>query len=248
MQIYFFILGAMVGSFCNVCIVRLPMLQSVVNVRSHCMVCNKRIKILHMIPVLSYAMLGGKCKYCSTKIPIQYPIVEIINGILWLIVFNKFSLSFQTMLVLPFVSALLVLSVIDEKTCEIPPQIIAFTAVISAIKTLTDLQNIISYILGFIAVSTFLLCLYYFTNGRAIGGGDIKLMAICGLFLGLKLVMFAFITACFIGSVVHLIRMKFYNAPKTLAMGPYLSIGVFIAIMWGEELINNYNLLLGIKL
>ena len=94
--------------------------------------------------------------------------------------------------------------------------------------------------IGFLCVSVFLLLLYYVTGGRAIGGGDVKLMAVCGLLLGWKLIIFAFLLGCIIGSVIHLIRMKVSGEGHVLAMGPYLSAGVAIAVLWGNEFLQWY--------
>lgn len=85
-----------------------------------------------------------------------------------------------------------------------------------------------------------LLILYYATGGRAIGGGDVKLMAVCGLLLGWKLIIFAFLLGCIIGSVIHLIRMKVSGEGHVLAMGPYLSAGVAVAVLWGNEFLQWY--------
>ena len=98
----------------------------------------------------------------------------------------------------------------------------------------------LDFLIGFLCVSVFLLILYYATGGRAIGGGDVKLMAVCGLLLGWKLIIFAFLLGCIIGSVIHLIRMKVSGEGHVLAMGPYLSAGVAIAVLWGNEFLQWY--------
>ena len=100
--------------------------------------------------------------------------------------------------------------------------------------TLTD------YIIGAVCVSCFLMILYFATKGRGIGGGDIKLMAAAGLFLGWKSIILAFVIGCILGSVIHLIRMKVSKQDHVLAFGPYLATGIFIASMWGEDILNAY--------
>ena len=137
-------------------------------------------------------------------------------------------------------SALLVLSVIDFRTYEIPLGINLFILALGAVRTALDYRSIADHLIGLFAVSVVLAVLYYATKGRAIGGGDVKLMAACGLFLGWKLVIFAFLAGCVLGAVIHVLRMKLSGQDHVLAMGPYLSAGVFIAALWGERLINWY--------
>ena len=101
--------------------------------------------------------------------------------------------------------------------------------------TVYDFRHILSHIIGAVIVSLFLYGLYYFSSGKAIGGGDIKLMAYAGLLLGAKNIIFAFILACILGSVIHTIRMKVSKRNNLLALGPYLSAGIFIAALWGSR-------------
>ena len=96
------------------------------------------------------------------------------------------------------------------------------------------------YVIGFLSVSVVLAVLYYASKGRAIGGGDVKLMAACGLLLGWKLIIMAFLLGCIFGAVIHVIRMRVSGEDHVLAMGPYLSMGVFIATLWGNQLLTWY--------
>ena len=136
--------------------------------------------------------------------------------------------------------AFLILSVIDFRTYEIPLGINLFILALGVIRLCTDLSNWTQYVVGFGAVSVFLAMLYYVTKGRAIGGGDVKLMAACGLLIGWKLIIMAFLLGCILGAVIHVIRMKISGADHVLALGPYLSAGVVIAVLWGERLLQWY--------
>ena len=109
-----------------------------------------------------------------------------------------------------------------------------------------DRSNLLSHVIGAVCVSGFLELLFLVSGGRAIGGGDVKLMGACGLILGWKLILLAFLLGCILGSVIHVIRMKVSDAEHVLAMGPYLSAGVFLAALWGNTWINWYLSLLGI--
>ena len=115
-----------------------------------------------------------------------------------------------------------------------------FIFLVGVVRLCTDFANWKSYLIGFICVSGFLLVLFYATKGRGIGGGDIKLMAAAGLFLGWKLCLLAFFFGCLYGSVIHIARMKLSGEGKVLAMGPYLSAGIITALWFGDAILTAY--------
>ena len=234
------ILGLMIGSFLNVCIIRIPVDESIVTAPSRCMNCGKRLKWYELIPLFSWIFLRGRCSGCKTPILVQYPLVEAATGIAYVLIYLRFGLSMETLFYCSMTSALLALSVIDFRTYEIPPGFNVFLLIIGIARVAADLSNWLSYVIGFFAVSVLLLIIYFISRGKGIGGGDIKLMAVCGLIIGWKLIIFAFITGCVIGSVIHLIRMAVKGEGSVLAMGPYLSTGVFVAVLWGGCLIDAY--------
>lgn len=238
--IIIFLYGIIIGSFLNVCIYRLPKKENIVTTRSHCMNCGYKLEWYDLVPLFSWLALGGRCRKCKTKISVQYPVVEALNGVLYIIVFAYYGVSVETVLYCLLASALLVLSVIDFRTYEIPFGINVFIAALGCIRVITDLSHWYEYVIGFFAVSVVLYLIYFITKGRGIGGGDIKLMAASGLLLGWKCNILAFVLGCIIGSVIHLLRMKFTKAENVLALGPYLSAGIFISALWGEQLINWY--------
>lgn len=235
-----FIFGIVIGSFLNVCIYRIPEKEDIVKTSSHCMSCGYHLKWYDMIPLLSFLALRGKCRKCGAKLSVQYPLIEAANGILYVCIVWTGGLSIDSLLYCLLASALLVLSVIDFRTYEIPFGINLFILALGLVRVATDASNILNYLTGLLAVSIVLAILYYATGGRAIGGGDVKLMAACGLLLGWKLIIFAFLLGCVLGAVIHVIRMKVSGEGRVLAMGPYLSMGVLIAALWGERMINWY--------
>ena len=235
-----FLFGIVIGSFLNVCIFRIPNHETVVTERSHCMNCGYQLSWYDMVPVFSWLCLGGKCRKCKAPISPQYPIVEAVNGILYVVVFAVNGFSLESILYCLFVSALLVLSVIDWRIYEIPIGINIFILILGILHTALDYKNWLMYVIGFFSVSLFLFLLLWISKGRAIGGGDVKLMAVAGLLLGWKLAVLAFFIGCIVGSVIHLLRMRFSGADKVLAMGPYLSVGLFIAALWGNAMIGWY--------
>ena len=199
-----------------------------------------------MVPVFSWLVLGGKCRNCKSKISVQYPIIEGVNGILYVVICAVNGLEWSSVIYCFMASALLVLSIIDWRTYEIPFGINVFLFVLGVAMTILDRGNLAEHLIGMICVSGLLGILYLLTGGRAIGGGDIKLMFACGLILGWKLILLAFFLGCIIGSVVHIIRMSVKKAGRMLAMGPYLSAGILLAALWGNAWINWYLSLLGL--
>ena len=244
--IIIFIFGITIGSFLNVCIYRIPLGESIVTAPSHCMTCGRKLKWYDMVPVFSWLVLGGKCRNCKSKISVQYPIIEGVNGILYVMICAVNGLEWSSVIYCFMASALLVLSIIDWRTYEIPFGINVFLFVLGIAMTILDRGNLVEHLIGMICVSGLLGILYLLTGGRAIGGGDIKLMFACGLILGWKLILLAFFLGCIIGSVVHIIRMSVKKAGRMLAMGPYLSAGILLAALLGNAWINWYLSLLGL--
>lgn len=237
--------GILIGSFLNVCIYRIPKHENITTTRSHCMACGNVIRWYDLVPVFSFILLRGRCRFCKAKLSVQYPIVEILNGLLYCLIFYIKGLNVQSVLTMLLASALIVIAVIDWRTFEIPFGLNVFIAVLGiiiiAVKLADrDFTGIIDNLIGAVSVSGFLLLLYLATKGRGIGGGDIKLMAAAGLFLGWKNCIVAFVIGCILGSVIHLIRMKISKADHVLAFGPYLAAGILVAGLWGEAIVAAY--------
>lgn len=240
LAVIIFLYGITIGSFLNVCIYRLPEKENIVTTRSHCMSCGCQLKWYDLIPLFSWLALGGRCRQCRARISIQYPVIEASNGVLYLIVFACRGISIETLLYCLMASALLALSVIDFRTFEIPVGFNIWIAALGLVRVLTDLSHWTEYAIGFFAVSAVLCVIYLATQGRGIGGGDIKLMAASGLLLGWKCNILAFLVGCVLGSVIHLVRMRLVKADHTLAMGPYLSLGIYISALWGPQILDWY--------
>lgn len=238
--ILFFLFGATIGSFLNVLIYRIPKKEDFVKTRSHCMKCGYQLEWYDLVPIFSWLFLGGKCRKCKTKLSAQYPLIEALNGVVYVLNFVLFGLSITTLLYCGLFSALIALSVIDFRTYEIPVGFNVFILVLGAIRVITDYHNWPEYVIGLVSVSVPLLLIFYATKGKGIGGGDVKLMGAVGLLIGWKLVVLAFFLGCLLGSVIHVARMKISGESHVLAMGPYLSAGIMIACIWGEKLISLY--------
>lgn len=232
--------GIVIGSFTNVLIWRIPRKEEFVKTPSHCVACGHRLAWFDLIPLFSYLTLGGKCRYCRAPISMQYPLVEAAGGVMYAICFLTFGPTIQAILLSLASSALLALSIIDWRTYEIPVGFNLFIAALGAIRLLTDLRQFDLYLIGLFAVSLPLAIIYYVSGGKAIGGGDVKLMAAAGLLIGWKCILLALVIGCIGGSIIHIARMKIAKAPRLLALGPYLSGGIFIAALYGNGFIDWY--------
>ena len=246
------IYGIIIGSFLNVCIFRIPEDSSIVVGRSHCMHCNNQLKWYELIPVLSYIFLLGRCRKCKSRISIQYPLIEALNGVFYVLVFYLYGWdSLKAILISSayclVISALIVLSVIDFRTNIIPVGINIFIAIVGLFIVLVqyfwfgkNTDVVLNHTIGIFAVSLFLLLIFYASHGRGIGGGDIKLMAAAGLVLGWELIILAFFIGCVLAAIIHPIRMKISHLNRVLAFGPYLSVGIVVALLFGKQMLDWY--------
>lgn len=241
-----FIFGIVIGSFLNVCIYRIPLHESIITAPSHCMTCGSPLQWYDMVPVFSWLWLGGKCRNCKAKISAQYPLIEALNGALYVLICAVNGLNLMSGVYCLMASALLVLSLIDWRTYEIPFSINVFLAALGVVATVLEPEQLISHLLGAVCVSGVLGVIYLVSGGRAIGGGDIKLMAACGLLLGWQRIVLAFFLGCILGSVIHLVRIRISHVGHVLAMGPYLAAGIFLSALWGSNWISWYLGLLGL--
>lgn len=235
-----FLFGITVGSFLNVCIYRLPKGEDIVHTDSHCMSCGYRLRWFDLIPVLSWLCLRGRCRKCGERISVQYPLVELANGLLWTGLVAACGFTVTGLCYCAAVSALLVLSVIDWRTYEIPPGCNAVILAAGLVNAAVYRERWPQYLAGFLCVSGFLLLLLLVSRGRAMGGGDVKLMAAAGLLLGWKNIILAFAVGCIAGSVIHPVLMKLKGRDRVLAFGPYLSFGIWFSMMWGPYLVDWY--------
>ena len=176
-----FLFGIVIGSFMNVCIYRLPLKENIATIGSHCMGCGHRLRWYDLVPLFSWLQLRGKCRYCKAEISVQYPLIEAMNGIGYVLIVIINGINIDSVLLCLFFSALTVLSVIDWRTYEIPIGVNITILVLGVLRCAIDYHNIVSHIIGLVCVSVFLLLLNLITGGRAMGGGDVKLMAAAGL-------------------------------------------------------------------
>jgi leader peptidase (prepilin peptidase)/N-methyltransferase len=241
------IIGAMVGSFLNVCICRLPKGESIVTPRSHCPQCQTLIRFYDNIPLFSYLFLRGKCRSCGAPISIQYPIVEGVTALGSLVLFLKFGVSWEYLLYFSFLSALIVITVIDLYH-QIIPDVISLPGIgvgllaSLLLPRLSFLNSLTGVLLG--GGSLFLVATVYqwLFKREGMGGGDVKLLGMVGAFLGWKAVILTILFSSFIGSVTGIlfIAIKGKDLKYAIPFGPFLSLGAVLSLFFGEEIIRWY--------
>lgn len=240
-----FAFGAVIGSFLNVCIYRMPEKQSIAPA-SHCMACGYQLRWYDNIPLLSYMILRGRCRNCHTHLSLQYPLVEGLNAVLYLVVFLANGWNLMSVVYCILTSALIVLTVIDWRTYRIPDSINLVILVLGIFATLLDYPHRWDHLIGCVSVGTLFWLIYFLSAGRAIGGGDAKLMNAAGLLLGWKRIIVAYILGCILAAVIHLVRMKISKQGHRLSFGPYLATGIWISIFVGEQIFDWYLRISGI--
>jgi leader peptidase (prepilin peptidase) / N-methyltransferase len=247
MSIFVFLFGAVVGSFLNVCIYRIPRTESIVFPASHCPDCGTKIRAFDNIPVISYLLLRGRCRSCATRISWQYPVVELLSALLTFFLFLKFHLS-PTFFVLDiFCMALVVITFIDLEHQIIPdsislPGIVVGFASSFVLPWLSWQNSLIGIVAG--GGSLLLVAFGYqlLTKKEGMGGGDIKLLAMMGAFLGWRSIPFIIFTSSLFGSVIGLTLMAARKKDSQLPIpfGPFLAFGAVLFIFYGRQLIQWY--------
>ncbi len=252
-----FVCGAVVGSFLNVCIYRIPRGLSLVLPSSRCPSCNNPISPRDNIPILSYIFLKGRCRVCRARISLKYPFVESLNAILYVLVLWRFGPGFSWFLLVyfVFVSSLIVITFIDLEYRIIPNGITLPGIPLALIFGSTVIPDPFSRVdvLGFKMSFTGLVLGggLFFLMGllgeavfkkEAMGGGDIKMMAMVGGLLGWKGVILTTFLASLFGSLigVSLIMVKGKQWGSKIPFGPYLAFGAVVSLFLGQELLNWY--------
>lgn len=237
-----FVYGLCIGSFINVVIYRVPKGIPIAKGRSYCPKCNKKIKNYDLIPILSYILLKGKCRNCKETISMRYPLIELFTGIIAIITFIIKGFSLEAVIIFIVAAILIAIAIIDFDTMTIPDELII--TIIPLALLIVYLQNGISInsrIIAFFEISIPMLMLNYFVQD-SFGGGDIKLISVCGIILGWENTLLAMFIAILIGGfyAIYLLVSRKSKKGSYIAFGPYICIGVYIAMIYGNEIINIY--------
>lgn len=244
MWIIYFVIGLIIGSFINVCIYRIPLHKSIITPPSSCGSCGHRLNYMDMLPVINYVMNRGKCRYCGKKYSIQYPLIELLNGLVYMAIVIKYGLSVTANLYCLIGSILITLSVIDAKHKIIPDSLNIALTVIGVLFIVYDRSIISDKLLGVLTGFILFFSIAFATN--AMGGGDIKLIAALGLIFGFKGVLFIVFFSFVIGSIVSAVLLitKLKNRKDEIPFGPFISVAALLYIFYGTEIINIYLLVI----
>lgn len=243
-KIIIFLLGLAIGSFLNVCIYRIPSKISISYPPSHCPKCEHKLNAFDLIPVLGFLINRGSCRYCKEKISIQYPVIELITAVIFLLLFDKFGLGIYFLKYAVLMSLLVIITLIDLKTQEIPDELIIFGLITGLLLNLYDIKlNMLQGILGFLLGGGTFLIIAIVTRG-AMGGGDIKLMAVLGLFLGWKMVILVALLSFLLGAIISLalIITRIKGRKDYIPFGPFIAMTALITIFYGSQILQLYML------
>ena len=242
MYLIIFIFGLIIGSFLNVCIYRIPRNESISYPPSHCTSCGSRIKWYDLIPVISYIFLKGRCRNCKEKISIRYPVIELLCGIIFLLLFIKYSLSFEFVKFAVMAAFLIVIALIDFDTEDVyvkttlPGIIIGLIFAILG-NYLNVTGNFLNYIYGGAVSSGLIALIILFTHGM--GWGDVEICTMCGIFLGFKLSLVMLFFAFVIGGLtgVFLILSHKKKRRDYIPFGPFIALSAVITALYGSNIL-----------
>lgn len=239
----FFLFGLILGSFFNVVGLRVPVKESIVTPPSHCPNCNKRIKAYDLIPVISYVILGGKCRYCKEKVSVLYPIMELATGVLFAIALLVVGWSKELFIAIPFLSLCIIIFVSDLKYMLIPDKILLVFGVyfVTIRLFIVPTDPWWDALLGAIVGFTILFIIALISNG-GMGGGDIKFFALLGLIVGWVGVILILVFASFLGAVIGgaAMLMKKVKRGQPIPFGPFIITAAIITYFYGETILQWY--------
>lgn len=247
---FVFLLGIIAGSFLNVCIYRMPLGESIVSPGSHCTACGKPVAWYDNVPLLSYLILGAKCRNCKVSISARYFVVELLCGLIWLGLWKTFATLPLFAAAAAFFSILLAVTVIDFETGLIPDALsypgmilgIIFSALVPELQGQSDwIRGLISSLIGLFGGGAILYLTAvigdYLFKKDTMGGGDIKLLAMAGAFLGLKKAAFIFFLAP-LPALPLALYVKYFKKKETIPYGPFLALTAAIFFIAGDSIIS----------
>lgn len=241
MYFFAFIFGAAIGSFLNVCIFRLPAKISIVKPRSQCPYCQHPIRNGDNIPLISFILLRGKCRDCGGKISWRYPLVEFITAVLALLLFLKFGLTLNFLVFFIFTAVLIVITFIDLDHQIIPdvitlPGIPIFFLLAIFVVEIPWKEALVGLLIGGGVLFVIAFVYELLTKREGMGGGDIKLLAMIGGFLGWKSLMFVLLFSSFSGAIIGITAMIIQKQDMKYAVpfGPFLSAAAVAYLFLGD--------------
>ncbi len=247
MLLLILIYGIIIGSFLNVCIYRLPREESVVYPSSHCPSCQENLSWYDNIPIVSYITLAGKCRYCGEKISPQYPLIEGVNGIIYILLYLYFGWSINFIFFTLIFSALLVIFIIDLKWMLIPDILIFIGFVLEALRKLSlsliagEKVQVTDYLLGFLLAAGLFYLIVVLSKG-GMGEGDVLLIGFFGFILGLRLVILNIFLSFILGALISLLLLlfKIKSREDPIPFGPFIIIAFTLSLFYGDIILKWY--------
>lgn len=245
---HFFIVivfGLLIGSFLNVCIYRVPRKQSIVFLASHCTKCKTELKPLDLVPVFSYCFLKGKCKYCKVKIGSKYAIIELVNAVMYLFLFMKFGFSIEFLEFAILTSLLIVITSVDLESQIIPDEFIVFgfavIIIFIVISVFRGNLELLNSGIGLLLGGGIFLLIAVLSNG-AMGGGDIKLMALLGFWFGWQSILLIMFLSFVLGAIISvtLLLFKIKSRKDKIPFAPFIVLATILTLFFGNEIISFY--------
>jgi leader peptidase (prepilin peptidase) / N-methyltransferase len=236
-----FIIGLIVGSYLNVCICRIPDKKSL-NHTSHCSNCHHKLDFIELIPILGYFINNRKCKHCGEKLSIKNPIVEILTAVVFLLLYTKYSFSIYFFEYAVLTSLIITVTFIELEKQDVPEELIIFCLIAGLLFNIYAIKvNMINGILGFMLGGAVFLIIAMITQG-AFGGGNIKYMAVLGLYMGWKLIIVIALLSFVLGAIVSIILTvsKIKSRKDYISLGPFIAVSTIIVIFYGQELLQLY--------
>jgi leader peptidase (prepilin peptidase)/N-methyltransferase len=247
MIVFSFFFGLVLGSFLNVCIHRIPLRKSIINPPSSCPRCGERINFYDNIPLISYMVLRGRCRHCRQPIPVRYPLVELIMGLLSVSLFIRYHLSHQYFLFLLFTASLVLISFIDMGH-KIIPDVISIPGIIAGLLASAIFRHITWYdsLIGILGGGgiLYLVALVFkrLTGKEGMGGGDIKLLAMIGAWMGWKAIPFVILAGSLTGALIGGVSLALAGKGlgTRIPFGPFLALGALVQLFFGREILSWY--------
>jgi len=237
--LYIFIAGLTVGSFLNACIYRIPRGESMIIGFSHCPCCGTRIKVIDLVPILSFFLLRGRCRSCGCRISFRYPAVEFTSGLLWVMLFMNYGSGILFYKYAMFVSLLILIGMIDHETGEVYTSTIIFGVAAGGLFAAFAPGQGIDCILGALGGYT-LIAAIAITGGM--GWGDADICLLCGLFLGVKYILLMIFISFIIGASAGLfmIALAGKGGKDRIAFGPYIAASAIVTLFFGSDIVLLY--------
>jgi leader peptidase (prepilin peptidase)/N-methyltransferase len=247
-EAFVFLCGLAVGSFLNVVIYRLPLAKSILRPGSACPSCGEPIRFYDNIPVLSFIILKGRCRHCGHTISWRYPVVELLTATLFTLIAIVYGFSLQSLSYMLMTGMLIAIAFIDLDHFIIPDYITIPGAILGLILAiLSNHITIVNALIGLVVGGASLLLVGFLGDRlfkrESMGGGDIKLAALLGAYLGWQQVVFVLISASFLGALIGIagiLLSKQVKKTRLIPFGPFLALGAVVSIFFGEYLINLY--------